>query len=264
MPLFNSVRRILRLFRMLGTYGTLQFLYQEGRVHRRQTKHTYALHTRYAQFPLWVRPNTSDISVFRQIFIEHEYSCLDDLADAGLIIDCGANVGYSSAYLLSRFRKSRIICIEPEPSNFTMLKENLKPYGERVVLIQAGVWSHKTELRISNAAYRDCGKWATQVRECMQGESGELQAVDLLSLLDESGFDRISILKMDIEGAEAIVFSKNFEDWLRRTDNLVIELHDDSMFGPASELVKNAVCRDERFKVSRSGELTVFKSKKSP
>jgi hypothetical protein len=39
---------------------------------------------------------SSDLHVFRQIFVEREYGCLDDLADVRLIIDCGANAGYSS------------------------------------------------------------------------------------------------------------------------------------------------------------------------
>jgi hypothetical protein len=65
---------------------------------------------------------------------------------------------------------------------------------------------------------------------------------------------------VDIEGAEAVVFSRNIEHWLKHVDNIVIELHDDSMFGPASELVVNAISTQGNFAISRSGELTVFKS----
>jgi hypothetical protein len=65
---------------------------------------------------------------------------------------------------------------------------------------------------------------------------------------------------MDIEGAEVVVFSKNYANWLSRLDNLVIELHDDSGFGPASELVIGTINKHRHFEVSRSGELTVFKS----
>ena len=77
----------------------------------------YLLRSRYAEFPLKCRPKTTDIRVFRQIYVSREYRCLDEVRDAGLIIDCGANVGYSSAYFLTRFPKSYLIAIEPDPGN---------------------------------------------------------------------------------------------------------------------------------------------------
>src|SRR4051812_12644684 len=70
------------------------------------------------------RHGTSDLMVFDQIFVERQYSCLDHLHDPKLIIDCGANVGYSSAYFLSRFPKCALIAVEPDPGNFSMLAIN--------------------------------------------------------------------------------------------------------------------------------------------
>ena len=45
---------------------------------------------------------------------------------------------------------------------------------------------------------------------------------------------------MDIEGAETIVFSSGFEQWIEHVDAIAIELHDDSPFGPASEIFHRA------------------------
>jgi FkbM family methyltransferase len=45
-------------------------------------------------YPLWCRPGSSDASAFYQIFILRDYTWLDDVLDPGLVIDCGANVGY--------------------------------------------------------------------------------------------------------------------------------------------------------------------------
>jgi hypothetical protein len=50
-------------------------------------------------------------------------------------------------------------------------------------------------------------------------------ATDIWQLLEESGFDRISILKIDIEGSEMEVFSSSYSEWLPHVDHLVIELH---------------------------------------
>ena len=51
---------------------------------------------------VYCRAHTSDLGVFRQIFIDREYRCLDDVQEPRLIVDCGANVGYASAYFLAR------------------------------------------------------------------------------------------------------------------------------------------------------------------
>ena len=257
--IFRISKQLIALTQVLGCRGALQYLVQERRLRRGSITEPYTLFTKLAHFPLKVRPCTSDISVFRQIFIEREYACLDDISNVGLIVDCGANVGYSSAYLLSQFPMSHVICVEPDPSNFAMLKENLQPYGDRAVVIQAGVWSHPTELKISEVPYRDGGKWAVQVVENSDRQAGGIRAIDIGSLLKDSDFQRVSILKMDIEGAEVIVFSKNYEYWLSRVDNFIVELHDDTVFGPASDLVTSKVAEHGDFHVSRCGELTVFK-----
>jgi len=66
-----------------------------------------------------------------------------------------------------------------------------------------------------------------------------------------SGFNRISILKLDIEGAELNLFKSNTE-WLELVDNLVIELHGTE----CSEVFFKAISGCG-FKISTSGELTV-------
>lgn len=83
--------------RRLGVRGTIG--YWVGR-HRRGDE-TFTLWTRCARYPLRCRANTSDIDVFYGVFVLREYACLDDVEDATLIVDCGANVGYSAAYFLS-------------------------------------------------------------------------------------------------------------------------------------------------------------------
>jgi FkbM family methyltransferase len=220
----------------------------------------YYLISKDAKFPLICRSHTSDADVFTQIFIDREYACLDDLPSVDLIIDCGANVGYSAAYFLTRFPKCNVICVEPDLSNFKILEKNLEPYKERVKTIHSGIWSHSTGLKILETPYRDGREWAVQVRESKPGEVAELQAIDIGSILKESGFDKLSILKMDIEGAEAVVFKNNYESWLPLVDNMVIELHDDTSFGQATDIVMNAISAHKLFDVSRYGELTVFKA----
>jgi len=66
----------------------------------------------------------------------------------------------------------------------------------------------------------------------------------------------LSVLKMDIEGAEVQVFSGDLS-WIERVDCMVIELHDDSSFGPATSKIV-PLLESAGFSRTQSGELTVF------
>jgi len=74
--------------------------------------------------------------------------------------------------------------------------------------------------------YRDGREWANQVRECISGEIADVTAIDFLSLMDNAGLNEVDLLKIDIEGAERIVFTGDCEPWLDRVRNIAIELHD--------------------------------------
>jgi hypothetical protein len=100
-----------------------------------------------------------------------------------------------------------------------------------------------------------CADWARQVRECGPGESG-FEAIDIKTLLARSALPRISLLKMDIEGAEAVVFGRNFESWIDKVDNIAIELHADSPFGDAHKAFFSAL-KGRDLQIKEAGELTL-------
>lgn len=237
----------------LGLLPAAFYAFQRVRHARRPASASpFRLYTRYARHPLQCRPGTSDVHVFSQIFAGREYRCLDDVAAARLIVDCGANVGYSAAYFLTRYPQAELIAIEPDPMNFGLLEANIAPYGSRCRCICSGVWSHTTGLVISEESCGDNKEWARTVRPAKDHETPGMMAVDIGTLLAESGHERISILKVDIEGSEAEVFSTNYAHWLERVDNLVIELH-----GPRCKTIFAHAIKDAGFIVTKCDELTV-------
>ncbi|MEI6299845.1 MAG: FkbM family methyltransferase [Betaproteobacteria bacterium] len=241
----------------LGLFPAIAFKLQKLRGEFAGHRHPYTLFSKHSKYPLKCRPGTSDLDVFGQIFVVREYRCLDDVhVGAGLIIDCGGNVGYSSAYFLSRFPEAKILVVEPDEENFRVLAENLAPYGDRCGAFCNAVWSHKTGLVIAESTFGDGKEWSRQVRATRPGESPAMHALDIGGLLKASGFARISILKIDIEGGEAAVFSANYEDWIGKVDNLVIELH-----GTDCEAAFFRAIVGRGFDVSRCDELTVCKRK---
>lgn len=250
----SALTRLGNIVRKLGVVPGLR--YAIGKRQQRATGSLWSLHPRRVLHPLQLRAGTSDIEVFYQIFVEQEYAVMDDFRDVGLIIDGGANVGYSAAYFLSTFASCEVIAIEPDPENAQMLRRNMAPYGERVRCLERGLWSHNARLKMADSSFRDGAHWARQVRECAADEPGGLDSVGIGELLRESGHARISVLKLDIEGAETVLFSRGYEDWIDRVDTFVIELHNDSPWGNASEAFDTAIA-GRGLVLSRSGELTI-------
>ena len=222
----------VQLLRRFGTRGSLSQLTSKDLLH-----------------PVLARNGSSDFGVFGQIFGLREYCCLDFVEEPKLIVDCGANVGYSSAYFLSRYQKSFVIAVEPDPGNFAVLQRNVSPYGERCQAIQAAVWWRSETLRFKQPATH--GKeWACAV-EAGPSEGPPVRAVSIPMLLGMTALKRVSILKIDIEGSEKELFSHDV-GWLELVDNIVIELH-----GDACHDLFLQVIHPWSSNISTCGELTV-------
>lgn len=63
-----------------------------------------------------IRRHESDYSVFSAIFLEGELSAYVP-SDPRLIIDGGANVGYSTAYFARHYPSATIVAVEPSGEN---------------------------------------------------------------------------------------------------------------------------------------------------
>lgn len=210
--------------------------------------------TRLARYPLLVRAGTSDLRVFEQIFVREEYRGLSRLKNPTMILDLGANVGFASAYFLTRFPAARVIAVEPDPQNFEMLRCNLKPYANRAICIHAGVWSSTCNLHIVDSPYRDGQHWSRQVATASHDQvDAVVPGVDVPWLMDRAGVSRISLLKCDIEGAEVQVFGPSSAAWIGNVDAIAIELHDDTQFGKATEVFSKAIA-GLPFEITQSGE----------
>lgn len=165
----------------------------------------------------------SDEYVFDQVFIQREHAPLVEMEEPRFILDLGANVGYTSALFASRYPDARILAVEPDPGNFRMCVENLRPYGDRVKILLGAVWGHSSRLTLERGG-GDGRDWAIQVHEASDQGEAQVEAWDVPALLTLAGEESMDLAKIDIEGSEAEVFSGN-TDWLSRTRNICIELH---------------------------------------
>lgn len=250
-------RHFLQYSQHLGYFGAFTFYFRKAFLARQLGGPIHIRTSALAQFPLAMRTGSTDSSVFHQIFVDGDYDCVASEANVNLVLDCGANAGYSAAYFLSRYPSCEVIAVEPDPANYRILQFNAAPYRNRVSTMRAAIWSHPTQLAL-NSAYRDGGEWSRQVQPPTQQTTGNVPAVDIGTIFRNSRHSRISIVKMDIEGAEAVVFSGSHTEWIDFVDCIVIELHDDTHFGDATSMFLKAIA-NRGFLTTHHGERTVCK-----
>lgn len=202
------------------------------------------LHPATLLHPIELRINSTDADVYRQVIIDEEYAVVAD-EQVEFIVDCGANVGYTSAYLLSRCPNAQVVAIEPFPANAELCRRNLAPYGRRAQVIEAAVWSRRGRLVLDHGGGNE---WGVRVRAARVGEVGMIEAIDLPSL----GLSRIDLLKIDIEGSEANLFADGTDRWLPSVSTIAIELHGRE----CEERFRKAMARYS-YMSSHSGELTI-------
>ncbi|MCC0727049.1 FkbM family methyltransferase [Clostridioides sp. ZZV14-6045] len=197
-----------------------------------------------------MRENTSDIQVYKQIFIDNEYELNIDV-NPKVIIDAGANIGLATVYFKQIYPESLVIAIEPEKYNFELLKYNTHEY-KKMIPLQAALWNEDTFVSVTDEGF---GEWGFMTKECQDEDIDNVRSITIDKIMSEYNLHEIDILKIDIEGAEKEVF-QNHEYWLPKTKLIIIELHDRMKDG-CSDSVWNAINKYD-FKYYEKGENIVF------
>lgn len=164
--------------------------------------------------PLLVRPGTSDIAVFRQVYIERIYD-VDCPVRPTLILDLGAYTGLSTRWLGDRYSHADVIAVEPHPEHWPLVEQN----APRAMLWRGAATgtSGPVELRQPPG-----GQQAATVRP---DESPVVTVVEGWTVPEILDGRKPEVVKMDIEGSERDLFLGD-TDWLASVRLLLIESHD--------------------------------------
>jgi FkbM family methyltransferase len=170
----------------------------------------------------WCRPGTTDSIVLEDTFTRNYHRPNRPLAGNCVVLDLGANVGYTMADLAFSNPHARVIGVELDPANVRMAKRNTETFGSRCVVVEAAVWNVSGRIR-----YGGSEEWAFHVLDEKQTASQDRKfaaAITIDMLLKQQDVDRVRYVKMDIEGAEAAVLVPGAR-WLDRVDEIKIEVH---------------------------------------
>ena len=207
---------------------------------------------------LFLRQNSSDIDVFNQVFVREEYLPLIDCVVANnfpvnTIIDAGSNIGLTSAKFLQYFGGAKIICLEPDSGNFLQIQKNLAAHKQQITALQLALWNKQEKLYV-NTSFRDGKEWGRSVSSEAKNQDEGIDSITFEVLIEQHHITRIDILKIDIEGSEAIIFKKeNNLEFLEITKIMAIEIHDE--FNCREEIYE--ILRSKNFVLFNAGELTI-------
>lgn len=180
-------------------------------------------------FRLKIRTGTTDLSVVRTSlggeFAGFAPTFPPDFE--GLIVDAGGYIGTFSLLLARMYPKATIIAVEASPENHAVLAENIAPFAN-IRAVNAALVAPDGPATIA-LNDRGLGHWGLSIvgaaRDNPDAGAAVVETITLPRLLAEAGFDRISLLKLDIEGAERELFLQGGKA-LEEAGIIIAELHD--------------------------------------
>lgn len=207
----------------------------------------------------FIRRNTSDIDVFKQILIEEEFSPLIKLIlklklshESFIVIDAGGNVGFVSLYLSKFLKISKLIIIEPVTQNIQYLTKNLNLNKiNNYHLIEGGLHFEDATLALDNS-FRDGGFWAVNLT-ALTNSKNRVPVYSLQTIKANLNVKIVDILKIDIEGGEKGLFDQTDLSWLDNVRIVTIEVHEEFI---SNMQVKDCLIK-KGFKVIATGELLI-------
>jgi FkbM family methyltransferase len=158
--------------------------------------------------------------------------------DCPLIIDCGANIGFSVLNYKRQFPNARIVAFEPDPVFLPALRLNLERNGAAdVQVVDAAVW-----VQDGSAQWLCEGIDGSKI---IAADEPTGQNIVSVRTIDFAGYitSEIDLVKLDIEGAEyQVVIHLADKGKLALLKNMIIECHlDQSNIGLLAKMMESLV-----------------------
>jgi FkbM family methyltransferase len=166
------------------------------------------------------------------------------------VLDVGANAGFFSLWWLSRHPGSKVICVEPIPENFALLKRNADlNAGEKITLVNGAVGGQAGQIVLRYTLTKGFTTSATVLRDVGGQVEISVKAFPLAQLLADFDLKQIDFLKLDCEGGEYDFLYHCDDDALNTIRRIAVETHS----GPEPGQNKDALCdflRSKNFHVN--------------
>jgi len=140
-----------------------------------------------------------------------------------IVIDGGAHIGISAIFFNKLYPDAKVIAIEPDPRNVKLMETNIRRQNVSGILIEQSALSHNNA---PVSLYRYSWSWSNSIIKEVWGDKDRpTDAIKVPSiLLSNLISEEISLLKLDIEGAEYEVLNEA-KDKLSLVNEIIMEFH---------------------------------------
>jgi FkbM family methyltransferase len=172
---------------------------------------------------------------YNEVIEEKIYEKFFEVQKNDIIVDIGSNIGLFT--LSTEFKYSKCYVIEPSPSNFKCLKENLQLGIDKTIFINEAISNRNTISNMSDTGGSGIIKTDGIVNSILNRTYS--------NFIKNYKIEKIDFLKIDCEGGEYFVFSKENVNLLKNIKSITGEFHIVSTnnninftFGPDNTLIK--------------------------
>lgn len=142
------------------------------------------------------RDNTWDSSIWNDIVNNNEYGIYDPWPHN--VIDIGGHIGSFSFKMLSQHSTKKVVVVEPNIDNYSLLLKNLDQFitNNKVIALNKGIGPPNTKINIPNELGPNTGGSFYSV------STNGIDTISLDDLIDLIDDNSPILLKLDCEGCE--------------------------------------------------------------
>lgn len=191
--------------------------------------------------------------LYNEIFICKEYLFYNN-KKSPFIIDCGSNIGMTTLFFKLLYPEAKILAFEPSKINFKLFEKNINNNNLKNIQLIKKALSNKVEkIKLYNPGSMICST--------NNKGSDRFEMVET-TLLSDYINKEVDFLKMDIEGAETLVFDdlKN-KNKLKFINEMIIEYHHTSNKNGLSNILKSLEDNNFAYQISSNVKTPFEKNK---
>jgi FkbM family methyltransferase len=184
-----------------------------------------------------VHSGNTEVSIFPEVFFTDVYQrFFSAIGPSSNILDIGANIGVVSVAAARGLKDGKVHAFEINPAVIPLLVQNIELNGitDKITVHPVGI-AGKTESReLYFEPYHWGGARIVGGSVAAQGQPTTVQCIKFSEIFALTGFDKIDLIKMDIEGAEREVFASMTADDFNKIGAMLLEYH--LPYAPAREM----------------------------
>lgn len=149
-----------------------------------------------------------------------------NIKDCDTLIDLGSSIGLFTSYCLEQNHNIKSYCVEMNPKFHKICQDTFKN-NNNIIPINAAIYKEHNSYINFKSNREDLFNLGNTISDGFNDKKYSLNVptVSLKGLIDDFNIDRISFLKVDIEGYEYEFFENLEDELLDKIDKIFLEFH---------------------------------------